>query len=220
LRRYCWHRATERSIHLVAVLIARATFSRMRPDRAPIHEGRADNGEKYVRPHCRPVTVTASREPDASTANHAAHSTSFGERAGASPFHSLSISIPSAGWQMWQRLLPIRRVDRFVFELLPPHSWIRLLAIRAGFRNWRSPPGEQRSCPIIQFRGQSSAGAVRQGFRTAAAQWRARDEAHLIGETLLPRWPPLFPGPLRPHAVAPVAIPAARARLSIPAPTL
>ena len=120
---------------------------------------------------------------------------------------------------MWQRSLPTRRVERYVFELLPPHSSIHLLAIQACFRNWRSPPGGQRSCPTIQFRGQSSAGAVRQGFRTAAPQWRAKDEAHLIGETLLPHWPLLFAGPLRPHAVAPVAIPAARARLLIAAPT-
>src|SRR6266853_3111380 len=121
---------------------------------------------------------------------------------------------------MWQRLPLTRRVERFVLELLPSHSSIRLLATRAGFRNWQSPPGERRSCQTIQFCGQPSAGAVRQGFRAAAAQSRAQDEAHLIGETLLPRWPLLFPGPLRPHAVAPVAVPAAFARLSIPAPTL
>src|SRR6059058_2816094 len=194
-------------------------FSRMRPDRAPTHECRADNGEKYVRPHCRSVTVTAFREPDVSIAHRAAHSTSFAERAGASPIHSLSISIPSAGRQTWQRLHPTRRVERFVFELLPLHPSIRLFAIQAGFRNWRSPSGEKRSCPIIQFRGQSSAGAARQGFGTAAAQLQAQDEAHLLGETLLPRWPPLFPAPLRRRAVVPVAIPTARARLSIPDPT-
>src|SRR5207237_3994210 len=98
--------------------------------------------------------------------------------------------------------------DRFVFELLPLHSSIRLFAIQAGFRNWRSPSGEKRSCPIIQFRSQLSAGAARQGFGTAAAQLQAQDEAHLLGETLLPRWPLLFPSPPRSRALAPVALPA------------